>query len=147
MNANAARIYSEGRPSNEPPKPRTTASLPQSTVVSIVRPTAQVPVKQAAMVSPTVERDIVNIIEAPPHPGETTELAFRRKEHELGELFATLSVTESRTLHRRLSIASTNDQVAKAFGRMVAERRMRLLAFLADVRRREALASARKVAP
>lgn len=68
--------------------------------------------------------------------GETVELAFRRKEHQLGELFATLSNVESVNLHRRLSNPRTGDRAAELFGRMTVVRRDRLLAFLASVNRR-----------
>jgi len=151
MNGNAARIYRDGFPTNEPPRPRNVNAKVDDAVDATpaisIRPTAPRAVKPAATVSPSIERAIIDIIGAAPRAGETTELAFRRKEHELGDLFPTLSVIESRTLHRRLSNESASDTVAKAFGRMVADRRARLLAFLADVRRREAIASARRVAP
>jgi hypothetical protein len=70
--------------------------------------------------------------------GETVELAFRRKEHQLGELFATLSIAASRDLQKRLANPRSGDRVAELFGRMTVERRGRLIAFLADARRREA---------
>lgn len=86
---------------------------------------------------------LLGILAGGPADGETLDAAFRRKERELGALFATLDVATSRALHRRLSISADGDVVAARFGRLVSERRARLLAFLADARRREAIARAR----
>lgn len=69
--------------------------------------------------------------------GETVELAFRRKERQLGELFATISVADSADLHRRLSNPRAGDRIAELFGRLTVERRNRLVAFLASAPRRE----------
>jgi len=80
------------------------------------------------------------ILASGPAHGETLDAAFRRKEHELGAVFARLSVAESRALHRRLSVPAQDDLVAARFGQLIVERRGRLLAFLADARRREAIA-------
>jgi hypothetical protein len=79
------------------------------------------------------------ILEAPLQVGETTHFGFARKEAELVAAFAKLSVLESRALHARLSNPRSGDQLAAAFLRMTYERRARLINFLADARRREAL--------
>ena len=71
---------------------------------------------------------------------------FRRKEHDLGALFARLTVLECRVLHKRLSNPAPDDQLASAFSRLVLERRGRLLMYLADARRREALGSVARLA-
>lgn len=81
---------------------------------------------------------ILVILESPPKPGETLEGLFRRREHALGSLFATLDVYEARALHRRLSLSFPDDPVAMRFARLIAERRRRLLAFLAEAPRRTA---------
>ena len=47
------------------------------------------------------------------------------------------------TLHRRLQSPQATDTLATAFQRIVAERRVRLLAFLGDPKRRSALAQRR----
>jgi hypothetical protein len=152
MNGNAARIYRGGIPSNEPPRPRRTDSGGVQTtviatpVVSILRssePATSPP--KAQTIGPSLEQRITDIIQEAPPPAETLEMTFRRKEQALREVFSTLSVVESRALHRRLTLASSTDPLVKTFGRLVAGRRERLLAFLADVRRREAIAGARKV--
>jgi hypothetical protein len=73
-------------------------------------------------------------------PGETIALAYQRKERQLRALFAALPVIEARALHRRLSLRHAGDPLAAAFARLLESRRGRLLDFLADARRREALA-------
>jgi O-methyltransferase involved in polyketide biosynthesis len=49
-----------------------------------------------------------------------------------------LTVLEARALHARLSNPASDDPLAKAFKRLTADRRARLINFLADARRREA---------
>lgn len=75
--------------------------------------------------------------------GETVELEFRRKENDIGQLFA-FDVLHARELHRRLAQPSAQDALATKFARLVPERRHRLLMFLADARRREAQRGARR---
>jgi hypothetical protein len=75
-------------------------------------------------------------------PGETIAMAYQRREHELCALFASLSVAEARALHRRLMTPHPDDLFATTFQRMIAERRHRLLVFLGDARRREAVRGA-----
>ena len=101
---------------------------------------AQQPLKLVGEVDAVVERAILAILDSPT-AAETIEATFRRKERELGEIFAGLTVLESRALHKRLSDA--RDPLAIRFGRLVCARRERLLAFLADARRREAIAGAK----
>ncbi len=91
-------------------------------------------------VSPAAERALLAILDAPPQPGETLNAAYHRKERELGTAFAKLAVSEARALVRRLTTRRVDDGLAVRFGRLVADRRHRLLAFLGDARRREALA-------
>jgi hypothetical protein len=86
-----------------------------------------------------LEAEILDTLGAPVAPGERLEIAFRRKEHELKLVFERLSVMEARELHRRLTLMLPGDPIATRFGRLIGERRARLLAFLADARRREAL--------
>jgi hypothetical protein len=91
----------------------------------------------------SLEAEIAAVIDALPLPGEQLAAAFRRKELTLGDLFARLSVVEARELHRRFTRSVADDALAVRFNRLVSERRARLLAFLADARRREALQQAR----
>jgi hypothetical protein len=86
-----------------------------------------------------LEAEISAALHAPPHDGERIASAFERKEQELAAIFARLSVTDARSLYRRLTIVAKDDPVARKFGQMVVERRLRLLTFLAGARRREVL--------
>ena len=94
---------------------------------------------------PVASRDVtlLEILNLPPHPDETLNLAFRRKERELGEAFARLTPREAFELHRRLCNPRPDDPVAERFSRLVVARRVRLLNFLLDARRRAALAAKR----
>jgi hypothetical protein len=83
---------------------------------------------------------LVAILDAAPAYGETIEAAFRRKEHELLAVFASLSVDASVSLHTRLASPQADDPVAARLARRVRDPRERLLAFLADARRRAAVA-------
>jgi hypothetical protein len=85
---------------------------------------------------------LLSILEAPLQPGETAREGFLRKEAELRSAFAQLPTVEQRALHARLANPRSGDQLAERFGRLTADRRTRLLTFLADARRREALAQA-----
>jgi hypothetical protein len=56
-----------------------------------------------------------------------------------------LTIADARELHRRFSNAATDDALATSFKRLIGERRARLLAFLADARRRNAIQAARSL--
>jgi hypothetical protein len=49
---------------------------------------------------------------------------------------AALPIFDQRALHVRLANPRAGDRLAERFGRLVAERRVRLLGFLGDARRR-----------
>jgi hypothetical protein len=68
---------------------------------------------------------------------------YLRKEAAARAAFDRLTVAESRALAERLRRASPEDRLASLFGRMTVDRRGRLLSYLDDVRRREALRRAR----
>jgi hypothetical protein len=88
-----------------------------------------------------LEAEILAVLDGP-LLGGSKDLAYRIREHEIAQVFARLTVLDARELHRRLSIPAADDRIAARFGRMILDRRQRLLAVLADARRREALASA-----
>jgi len=96
------------------------------------------PVRARPAISPAAELAVHDVLAASTRPGETIEVGFRRKEHELGALFDQLGVVEADALHHRLASPRPDDALAALFGRMATERKTRLLAFLADARRREA---------
>lgn len=92
----------------------------------------------------SLDARLIAILDAPLAPGETFAVGYARKEAELGAAFAPLAVADARSLHARLSAARLGDELATRFARLTADRRGRLLTFLADVRRRQAIASARR---
>lgn len=76
-------------------------------------------------------------------PHELPSEQFARKEVALRAIFDTLTPVQAYELHRRLVAARPTDPLSAPFDRLVAERRMRLLAYLSDPRRRAALAQRR----
>lgn len=92
----------------------------------------------------TADARLIAILDAPLEFGETTAGGFARKERELGGVFASLSILESRAMHARLTIPKSNDELANKFSRLTIERRCRLTVFLADARRREAINAGRR---
>lgn len=136
--ANAAPAIAE-------PRPNAGCSLDPG-----VRPAATHPAPPAATggnprdaLPPEIEHRLRTILETGIRPGETLNAGYQRLEHELGAQFATLTVLQSRALHRRLGNPNPSDALAIGFQRLIPARKGRLLAFLADARRREALALAR----
>jgi hypothetical protein len=85
---------------------------------------------------------LLGILAAPLALGETAQLGYLRKECELRAAFAALPVARARALHARLATPRPGDTLAARFGALVVERKHRLLVFLADARRREAIAAA-----
>lgn len=87
----------------------------------------------------SAETEILATLDAPRAAGEQHDAAFRRKEFELGAIFATLSALDSLELQRRVGLRLPGDALAERFGRLTAERRARLIAFLVAARRRFAV--------
>lgn len=83
---------------------------------------------------------LIAILAAPLRPGETAVAGYARKERELAAAFATLSLTDAFALRKRLAAPASDDTLATQFARLTVERRTRLIQFLADARRRAALA-------
>ena len=119
-----------------------TGDPPAST---IWEPPATSPPRAVPLPDTTVLDDrLIAILDAPLADRETIAVGYRNKEQALAAFFATLTILESRALHARLSDAKAGDVLVARFCRMTADRRGRLLDFLADARRREAIASARR---
>lgn len=89
---------------------------------------------------PAIEESIVGVLTCPPAPNETHLVSAQRREHALRQILGCLSVTQAMTLGRRLDADRDTDRVAVALRRFTAERRQRIRTFLADARRRAALA-------
>ena len=125
--------------------PLTTTHPGAAPRLQLVGPSAPLPPPLQSTVgelSAAQEASLVASLRATPRAGETLHARFHRVEAEVGHQLAQLTVAESRTLHQRLIRAAAGDPLATAFHRMVADRKARLLAFLADARRREALGRA-----
>jgi hypothetical protein len=90
----------------------------------------------------TTEDRMLAILDSSAQPGEPLAFAFRRKEEDLTRLFRTLDVLTARALQRRLASPAPSDELASRFARITPERRARLLGFLGDARRRDALRKA-----
>jgi hypothetical protein len=93
---------------------------------------------------PTLDAQLIAILDTPLAPGETAMAGFARKEAELIAVLAKLGAIEARALHTRLARPAANDALAGKLARLTIERRSRVLGFLADARRREAIAIARR---
>lgn len=74
-------------------------------------------------------------------PGAGARLTFTILEQELTDLFAELSIDDSRALYHRLRLPTPGDRVAALFGRLAPPRRERLTTFLAEARRRQVRAA------
>jgi hypothetical protein len=84
-----------------------------------------------------LETEILAALDAPKQDGETLDTAFRRKEHEIGAVFARLTPADSLALERRLNLSLAGDPIAARFAHLVAARRNRLVSFLSEIRRRQ----------
>jgi len=96
-----------------------------------------------ARLAEETEHALLEILRVPV-AGATLRDAFDHKEREIGEAFARLTPVEALVLHRRLANPVAGDELAAALGRLVVERRERLLSFLQGARRRAALAGAQR---
>ena len=133
-------------PGAPPPAPARDPEAPTS-VWSGTRPAAGPVPAVAPPPGPSPDdAPLLALLLAPARPGETAMQAFARKELELRTWFEPLTPVEALALQRRLSTPLPADPVALAFGRLVIERRHRLLAFLGDARRRAALHATRRAA-
>ncbi|MBX3155528.1 MAG: hypothetical protein KF773_05985 [Deltaproteobacteria bacterium] len=82
---------------------------------------------------------LIAILDAP--VTDTIAAGYAHKEQSLRDVFVRLDLSASRSMHARLSSPRSDDPLAERFARLTAERRARLLGFLADVRRRTAIAA------
>ncbi|MEO8842282.1 MAG: hypothetical protein ABI704_11970 [Kofleriaceae bacterium] len=86
-----------------------------------------------------LEAEILVALDVPKRHHETRDAEFRRKEHELGAVFARLTPADSLALEKRLKLSLAGDPIAERFSRLTADRRDRLIGFLSAVRRRHPL--------
>lgn len=83
-----------------------------------------------------IEDELIKVLESPIDCCETHRAGYDRKERELLALLDGLTPVEAHELGRRLALASVNDRIVRAFSRLAADRRARVVAFIADTRRR-----------
>lgn len=89
--------------------------------------------------------EIVAVLDAPARFGESADALYRRKERELGALFATFPTADALALAKRFTAAAPGDLLSAQFSRLVIERRQRLIDFLTDAKRREVRQCARAI--
>lgn len=94
-----------------------------------------VAVRPPSELDPQIEQRMIAILVSDREGGETIELAYKRKEHELATAFAGLTAAQARALHARLLAPRQDDALASSFARLVETRRIRLMAFLLTARR------------
>jgi hypothetical protein len=132
-----------------PPTPSVHPSLNVLVPTRPVRPSTDVhvpdlpPLRTASGQASTDDAALLAILDAPVPYGMTAREGFMRKEAELRAAVAALPVAGQRALHARRANPGAGEELATKFHQLTAERRTRLLTFLADARRREALATAR----
>lgn len=143
MSQSAFRIYRDDTLSRRGSPWRTRVPAPSIELpVDVCAPVPEPELAEAelhaiAPVPAAIEQAMLAILNGPSQFGECLSATFRRKEHELGAIFAALTVTEAYGLHARLVTPVAADRFATRFALLVPERRARLLTFLADARRRE----------
>lgn len=101
----------------------------QTPVVRIWEPPAVVASKAGPVAIP-IERELIATIEQPLRAGETHRVGNDRKEREAAALLAQLTPVQSLALSQRLAVNAANDPLVIALGRMVIDRRNRLVSFL-----------------
>ena len=114
-----------------------------SPLAAIARTSAAV-IHTSTTIAASHDARLIAILDAPLHDGEPAHVGFARKERELAAAFSTLPIFDQRALHARLSAPRQGDVLAAKFARLTQERRTRLLNFLADARRRAAVAKERR---
>jgi hypothetical protein len=78
-----------------------------------------------------IEQDLIDVIVKPIAPDERHRDGNERKERELAALLDRLTPVQSLALERRIANGAAGDPLVAAFHRLVVERRVRLLAYLA----------------
>jgi hypothetical protein len=128
-------------PANDMATRRTELTNRASTAhAPIWEPTTVVAPSRVEIVIPAdIEASIIATLTRGLRAGETHQSGNANREAELRDLFDTLDPLQAREVVRRLDVNRSDDPLARAFGRLMIERRSRLRAFLADARRRQAL--------
>jgi hypothetical protein len=109
----------------------------QAPNISIWEPPAH-QARAAAPIAIPIEQQIVDAITQPLRAGETHRVGNDRKELQIAALLEQLTPVQSLALSTRLSNGRPDDPIVVAFERLVVERRIRLVAYLARRRSRSA---------
>jgi hypothetical protein len=107
----------------------------QAPKISIWEPPGVAATKAAAPVALPIEAQLIATIEQPLRSGEMHRPGNDRKEREIAALLDTLTPVQSLALCTRLAAGTASDPLVIAFGRLLVERRNRLIAFLERRRR------------
>lgn len=107
----------------------------QAPKIAIWEPPGVAATKAAAPVVIPIEAALIATIERPLHATELHRVGNDRKEREIAALLETLTPVQSLALSTRLSAGIASDPLVVAFGRLIVERRNRLVAFLERRRR------------
>ncbi len=106
----------------------------QAPKISIWEPPGVAAAKVAPVALP-IEAQLIAAIEQPLRSGEMHRVGNDRKEREIATLLDTLTPVQSLALCTRLAAGTASDPLVIAFGRLLVERRNRLITFLERRRR------------
>jgi hypothetical protein len=124
-------------------KPRRMEIVSDSTVWTPPQGDDATPVVEPQLPQEVVDT-VMNALRAPLQPGATAQMANALKEQAIGMLLDQLTVSESRWMRKRLIRKDPSDALSKEFSLLMHERQQRLLQFLADAPRRDAIRSAKR---
>lgn len=132
------------RPLPPPPPAPGPASEPARIFIRTARETADAPRRDLDALPVVIEQELIAILEAPAPAHLTSSHAFKLREEALLFVMSALTIAQSKRLHTRLVAQMSDDALAAAFQlRLVGDRRNRILQFLAQAPRRQALRNAR----
>jgi hypothetical protein len=124
-------------------KPRRIEIVSDSTVCTPPQADDATPVVEPQLPQEVVDA-VMDALRAPLQPGATAQMANALKEQAIGMLLDQLTVSESRWLRKRLIRKDPSDALSKEFSLLMHERQQRLLQFLADAPRRDAIRGAKR---
>jgi len=89
-----------------------------------------------------LEENLIKLLLSPADPRLTVREAYARKEAALCDVIAAAPFIDVWTLHKRVTIGRADDRLVLALLRLSPERRTKVVGFMADARRRDALRAA-----
>jgi hypothetical protein len=115
------------------------AAIASQTSTSTTIAQSMSPHRPPQMPPSDLEAQLVTILQAPADPALLASQDFARREVALYDVIETAPLIEVWQLHKRVSKALPDDCLASALARFAPDRRARVIAFMADARRRQAL--------